>query len=256
MARRGHRVIDTGFDMPTGIDQEEELVRALRRLGIGPLELIASIRDEIVVLDRERRVVALAGDWPDESPRRPDDLLGKTLRETFGVQAAAVHEAAHIRALEGERLAYEWTRRKGRQPVRLSTIASPLRNSTSAIVGAVLVTRDITPVGRDDKPFDASIARKTKRLLEVEQGIQQLAGAIENYRKTGQSLRELPADSPLHQLSSRERQVLELLGQGYRPRSIAEKLQVSPETVRNHLKAMFKKTGTHSQEELTAMLRL
>jgi DNA-binding CsgD family transcriptional regulator len=65
----------------------------------------------------------------------------------------------------------------------------------------------------------------------------------------------LRADSPLHQLSSRERQVLDLLGQGYRPRSIAERLHVSPETVRNHLKAMFRKTGTHSQEEMTALLR-
>ena len=35
----------------------------------------------------------------------------------------------------------------------------------------------------------------------------------------------------------------------------AETLHVSPETVRNHLKAMFKKTGTHSQEEITALLR-
>jgi len=241
--------------MPTGIDQKEELVRALRRIGVGPLELIASLREEIVVLDRERRVVALAGDWPDESPRRGDEMLGKTFRETFGAQAAAAHEAAHVRVLKGERLSYEWSRRKGRQLVRLSTTASPLRNSASAIVGAVLVTRDITPAGRDDRPFDASIARKTRRLLEVEQGIQQLAGAIANYRKTGQFVRELSADSPLHQLSSREWQVLDLLGQGYRPRSIAEKLQVSPETVRNHLKAMFKKTGSHSQEELTAMLR-
>src|SRR5258706_2616803 len=101
MARRGHRVIDTGFDMPTGIDQKEELVRALRRLGIGPLELIASIRDEIVVLDRERRVVAFAGDAPDESPRRADELLGETLRETFCVPAACVHRTAHLRGPQG-----------------------------------------------------------------------------------------------------------------------------------------------------------
>jgi DNA-binding CsgD family transcriptional regulator/transcriptional regulator with PAS, ATPase and Fis domain len=242
--------------MPTGIDQKEELVRGLGRLGIGLRELIASFHDEIVVLDRERRVVAVLGDALDESPRRSEDQIGKTLREMFGAQPAAAHEAAHIRAIQGERVAYEWTRRKGRQPLRLSTTASPLRDSASGIVGVVLVTRDISPAGRDDKRFDASAAQKTKRLLELEHGIQQLAGAIENYRKTGPSLREWPADSPLRQLSSRERQVLDLLGQGYRPRSIAEKLHVSPETVRNHLKAMFKKTGTHSQEELTAMLRL
>jgi DNA-binding CsgD family transcriptional regulator len=58
-----------------------------------------------------------------------------------------------------------------------------------------------------------------------------------------------------YQLSSREQDVLHLLREGYRPRSIAEILHVSPLTVRNHLKAIFKKTGTHSQEELITMSR-
>jgi DNA-binding CsgD family transcriptional regulator len=241
--------------MATTVDQQQELLRVLGRLGIGVLELIASIRDEIVVLDRQRRAVAVLGDWPDESPRRRENLPGKTLGELFGSDAAAVHEAGYTRALRGEHVRFEWTRRKGRQLIRLSTTASPLRNSSSAIVGIVMITRHITRSGRDEAHVDASVAHKAKRLLELEHGIEQLAGAIDNYRSTGQIPREFRENSPLHQLSPRERQVLELLGQGYRPRSIAETLRVSPETVRNHLKAMFKKTGTHSQEELTAMLR-
>jgi DNA-binding CsgD family transcriptional regulator len=237
------------------IAQNEELVRALGRLGIGLAELVASIRGEIVVLDRKRRVIALLGDWPDESVRRPPDLRGKTLREVFGAQATVVHESAYVRALLGEHVTYEWTRAKRRQPVRLATTASPLRDSTSDIVGVLLITRDSTPSERDEHRVDESIAQKSKRLQELERGIQQLAGAIQNYRKTGHAPREFAPDSPLQPLSPRERQVLELLGQGYRPRSIAEQLNVSPETARNHLKAMFKKTGTHSQEELTALLR-
>jgi len=247
--------MNTGVDMPSTIENTEELVRVLRRLGIGLLELLKSIRDQIIVLDRERRVVAVLGDWPDGSPRRPEDLVGKTLREMFGPEAARVHEAAHRRAREGEQVGYEWVRRRGRQPVRLSTKASPLRDSASDIVGVVLITRDITPSGRGDTLDDASVGQKAQRLLELEQGIHQLAGAIENYRRAVPTTREFRSDSPLRHLSSRERQVLDLLGQGYRPRSIAEKLHVSPETVRNHLKAMFKKTRTHSQEELTAILR-
>lgn len=245
--------MDTGCDTPTTIDQGEALVRVLGRLGIGALELITSIRDEIAVVDRKRRVVAILGDWRHES--RPDGLLGKHLRETFGAQVAAVHEAAHLRALQGEHIVYEWTRQKGRHPELLSTTASPLRDSSSKILGVVLVTRRITSAGRDGKAVGTSLAPETKRLLELEEGIQQLAGTIENHRKAGHVSHELRANSPLHHLSSRERQVLDLLGQGYRPRSIAATLQVSPETVRNHLKAMFKKTGTHSQEELVALLR-
>ncbi len=237
------------------ITQHEEFFQALGRLGIGLTELVASISGEIVVLDRKRRVIAVLGDWPEESARRPQDQRGKTLREVCGAQATAVHESAYVSALLGEHVTYEWTRPRRRQSVRLATTASPLRDASSDIVGVLLITRDGTPSERDEHRVDESIAQKSKRLQELERGIQQLAGAIQNYRKTGHGPREFAADSPLHQLSPRERQVLELLGQGYRPRSIAEQLNVSPETARNHLKAMFKKTGTHSQEELTALLR-
>src|SRR5438309_1623040 len=180
--------------MPSRIDRKDEAVRALGRLGIGLLELIASIREEIVAFDRKRRVVAVLGEVLDES-QRPEDLVGRSIREIFGAHAAAVHEAAYARALDGEHLSYEWTRRRGRSPVRLFTTASALRDSSSDIVGVVLVSRSITPVEAAD------------RLLELEQGIQQLTGAIDHYRKTGQSAREFSADSPLSQLSNRERQV-------------------------------------------------
>jgi DNA-binding CsgD family transcriptional regulator len=243
------------FDMPTQIDQNEELIRILGRLGVGPFELLASIGDEIAVVDRRGRVVVLLGRWSAESSRRPETLAGKTLHELFGATAGATHQAAHLRAMKGECLTYVWTRRKGRQLARLSTTVSPLRDSSSDIVGAALVTREIMSLGNEQRWFDASTTQQAKGLLELEQRIQQLAGAIENYRKTGYSPQDLRTDSPLHLLSARERQVLALLGQGYRPRSIAEKLDVSPDTVRNHLKSMFRKTGTHSQEELTEMLR-
>jgi DNA-binding CsgD family transcriptional regulator len=241
--------------MPTQIDQNEELIRILGRLGVGPFELFTSIADEIAVVDRRGRVVVLLGNWSAESSRRPETLTGKTLHELFGATAGATHQAAQVRAMKGECLTYIWTRRKGRQLARLSTTVSPLRDSSSDIVGAALVTREITSLGNEQPWFDASVTHQAKGLLELEQRIQQLAGAIENYRKTGHSPQDVRTDSPLRLLSARERQVLALLGQGYRPRSIAEKLGVSPDTVRNHLKSMFRKTGTHSQEELTEMLR-
>ena len=225
--------------MPTTIDRNGDIVRVLERLGVGPLDLIAAIRDEIVVLDGEGRVVAALGAGPHESARGGEELIGKTLRQIFGRQAAAVHEAAEMRARQGADVTYEWIRRKGRELAPVSTTASPLRDASADVVGVVLITRNVS----------------SSRLLELEHGIEQLAGAIENLRKADQLPREFRRDSPLHALSSRERQVLDLLGHGYRPRSIAEKLHVSPETVRNHLKAMFKKTDTHSQEELTALLR-
>jgi len=202
--------MDTGLDPTTPVAGEKDPVRSLGRLGVDLFQVLACVADQVIVLDRDRRLVALIGDGPDEPFRR--ETAAGTLRDLFGPQVADAHEAGCAAALEGRYSAYEWIRRRGRQSLQLFTTASPLRDASANIVGIVLLTR--------------------------------MVGAL-----------SLDPDSPLQHISSRERQVLELLGQGYRPRSIAERLRVSPDTVRNHLKAMFKKTGTHSQEELTALLR-
>lgn len=59
----------------------------------------------------------------------------------------------------------------------------------------------------------------------------------------------------LRDVSRREREVLELLLHGERVPAIAETLFISEHTVRNHLKSMFRKTGTSSQSELISWVR-
>jgi DNA-binding CsgD family transcriptional regulator len=56
-------------------------------------------------------------------------------------------------------------------------------------------------------------------------------------------------------LTRRERDVLALLLDGRRVASIARTLYLSEHTVRNHLKAIFRKLGAHSQAELLDRLR-
>lgn len=51
-------------------------------------------------------------------------------------------------------------------------------------------------------------------------------------------------------LSERELEVLELIGQGYRPRQIAETLHVSPKTVNSHRENMKRKLDLASTAEL------
>ncbi len=56
-------------------------------------------------------------------------------------------------------------------------------------------------------------------------------------------------------LSERERQVAELLVGGQRVAGVADQLQLSRHTVRNHLKSIFAKLQVHSQAELVARVR-
>jgi len=65
-----------------------------------------------------------------------------------------------------------------------------------------------------------------------------------------------PADHPrLNELSEREREVLTELIAGSRVPTIAEKLFISQNTVRNHLKAIYRKVDVSSQGDLIEMVR-
>ncbi len=58
-----------------------------------------------------------------------------------------------------------------------------------------------------------------------------------------------------YQLSRRESQVLGLVVDGHRVPQIARQLRISPHTVRNHLKGIFRKVGVTSQGELIELFK-
>src|SRR5687767_6169848 len=212
--------------MSVTLQNKEELTRVLRSLGVDVHDLLARIPGQVLILDRKQRAVAELG------------------REAFGPHAGAVHAEANRRALQGEDVTYQWDLQKGRQQLSLSTTVSPLRNAASRVVALLVVTRNLRAPA-DGFRAGRPATQHARQLLELERGVRQLTEVIESYRRPGVA----------YQLSSREQDVLHLLREGYRPRSIAEILHVSPMTVRNHLKTIFKKTGTHSQEELITMSR-
>ena len=64
----------------------------------------------------------------------------------------------------------------------------------------------------------------------------------------GDSMQRLP-------LSDREEEIARALLKGHRVSHIASMLDISPHTVRNHFKSIFRKMQVHSQVELLARLR-
>ena len=66
----------------------------------------------------------------------------------------------------------------------------------------------------------------------------------------------IPIQHPdLNTLSEREREVLARLLSGERVPSIATQLHISPHTVRNHLKSIYRKLGVGNQSELIEHVR-
>jgi len=65
----------------------------------------------------------------------------------------------------------------------------------------------------------------------------------------------LPAIAAWYDLTPRQRDVLHLLLQGHPVKQIARRLGLSPHTIEDYLKALYRKTGTNSHQELIATLR-
>ena len=64
-----------------------------------------------------------------------------------------------------------------------------------------------------------------------------------------------PLGDQLSTLTGREREILELLADGHRAQTIAAELELSVLTVRNHIRAILRKLGCHSQLEAAALAR-
>lgn len=60
----------------------------------------------------------------------------------------------------------------------------------------------------------------------------------------------------LHELTSREREVLSLIGAGYSNREIADELVIGWGTVKNHVHSILKKLETSSRHEAAAIYRV
>ena len=69
---------------------------------------------------------------------------------------------------------------------------------------------------------------------------------VEETRKSYQSLSELSS------LTDREREVLDLLAQGLTNKEIAERLVITTNTVKRHLKAIFERLDVHTRSAATA----
>jgi DNA-binding NarL/FixJ family response regulator len=88
-------------------------------------------------------------------------------------------------------------------------------------------------------------------LLENEPAWQRFCDAVLAFLQTGQPAR----DSVFAALSARERQVLTLMADGLSNADIAERLQISEKTVRNHASNLFDKLGVWSRAQAIVFAR-
>ena len=88
-------------------------------------------------------------------------------------------------------------------------------------------------------------------LLNTEPGWPRFISALEEFLSAAPA-----ADATLfHELTAREREVLEIIAQGKSNNEIAAFLKISDKTVRNHVSLIFSKIGVSSRAQAVALAR-
>jgi len=119
---------------------------------------------------------------------------------------------------------------------------------TIAVVAIVMDLGEVQTARRVDGGPGGALGESLQRIAGELQTISLFAGSS--------SVGEIPHDHPdIAQLSPREREILAELIAGLRVPAIAEKLFISPHTVRNHLKSMYRKLDVSDQTALIERIR-
>jgi diguanylate cyclase (GGDEF)-like protein len=134
--------------------------------------------------------------------------------------------------------------------VMLTTHADPADKAEAFMVGADdYIVKPFTPRDLVARVHSALHRRQTTIGRQVDDALLEM---LHTFRE-----RELAEGSlaDAEQLSSRQIEILKRLLGGERVPAIARELFLSQSTVRNHLSAIYRRLGVHSQEELLSLLR-
>ena len=202
---------------------------------------LAHAADGVFALDQAQRVVF----WNAAAERitgyRADEVLGRPCHEIFGSeQRPGCHQCqAHCPVMQAA---------QNQEPVPTYNILG----RTKAGAAILLNISVIVPLARHESVFTIHLFRDATHQLCYETCIEQILCAMARLPGPQQPLvqRALQATPFFAPLSAREKEVLSLLVQGKTPREIAETMGISYITVRNHLQALLRKFGVHTQRQV------
>ena len=232
--------------------QKEKQVSG-EQLALETLELVTKqMGAGVTRCSRDFRYLWANQGYADLLQRRLDEIVGQPIEEVMGKEAFHALRHHFDRVLAGEKVSYEEDvnyRGVGRRWISATYI--PALDSNGVVDGWVAVVIDIT----ERKQLEEELRQSQEHLSA---GIASAIGAIKTYVRTdspeSQSDGSLQSQrEKLQALTPRERQILRLLASGASTKRVAESLNVSETTVRNHVQNLFNKLGVHSRVECVAM---
>ena len=205
------------------------------------LAVLAQAADGVFALDRAERVVF----WNAAAERitgyRDDEVLGRPCYEIFGSeQRAGCHQCQPdcpvLRAVRNQ------------EPVPAYNVLGRTKAGTSILLNISV----IVPLECHRPVYTIHLFRDATHQLRYETYVEQILCAAAQLFSPQQTLAQRASQAtPLFApLSAREKEVLGLLVQGKSAREIAKILGISYVTVRNHLQALLRKFGVHTQRQV------
>jgi len=218
----------------------EGMRRAIEEMPCGVLFEDAEGR----ILYANQRMLEWTGYSVEELEGRPVAILVPSeLLDKLPEARKLVHEGDHRALLSALR------RRDGRTfPVAVVPQAATRDADDSLVVMSLLIdlgeVQTARPMGEESGSLAAELASVAQRLQAMS-----FAASVSGERVA-------PVDHPLLvELSEREKEILAHLVRGSRVPAIAKSLFISANTVRNHLKSVYRKVGVSSQSELIELVR-
>jgi PAS domain S-box-containing protein len=215
------------------------LVRTIEQMSCG-----LTVEDEKgKILYANQRVLEWSGYDVSELEGRPIEVLvPPELHPALGDERSRTHRGDQRTRLSAFR------RRDGRTfPIAVSPQRAETQDGEPVVLALLIDLGEVQtarPMGAAEGSLAAELAGVAMKLQSMTFSASVAETAV------------APVNHPiLSELSDREREVLGHLMAGSRVPTIAEKLFISPNTVRNHLKAIYRKVDVSSQNELIELVR-
>lgn len=199
------------------------------------------VRMAIGTINGDFTVTAISRDIHDMLGVQPDRLVGHRLLEKVARNDVSALVSANAQL--------------GDRSVGLTI---HLRNADGEWIAMCCVLTLL--VGNPDRCFilipEPEPSAERSRIAELEQHLWAVAAIIEAsgvLQRVG-PMRDMTALPQVNNLTTRQWEVLARIARGERVPTIAADLHLSQSTVRNHLAAIFKRFGVHSQPELLQAL--
>lgn len=136
-----NKLIDQSVDYHNqAIKSMDELSLQIQKFHL----LLDSSTDLVFTIDKDRRYVEVYGNNFDVLGIKRNEFIGHTHEEVFGDTFSKERKEQYTKALNGERVYYEWNKHYKGKTYYFENILNPIYNAQNEVIGAVGISRDST----------------------------------------------------------------------------------------------------------------